>query len=74
MVFLCLSAGGLTGSSDVLTTVGQKNWNNDGAGHQWKQGSLTEFWLHQGPPPAGSGPEWRSTQPQWECNHDQKKG
>eukprot|EP00972_Heterocapsa_arctica_P103238 15213911-Heterocapsa_arctica.AAC.1 len=59
---------------EVAAYEAQPSWKKDGYDNKWNQGMVPESSLHQEGTPPGSGPEWRSTEPQWEPNHDQKKG
>eukprot|EP00972_Heterocapsa_arctica_P041069 6053887-Heterocapsa_arctica.AAC.1 len=52
----------------------QPNWKKDGYENNRNQGIVPEFWLQQEGTPPGGGPEGNNTEPQWELNHDQKKG
>eukprot|EP00972_Heterocapsa_arctica_P002029 291727-Heterocapsa_arctica.AAC.1 len=52
----------------------EPTWRKGGFGSPKVQMNFFEFRLPQEDQKPGSGPERPSTQPQWEVNHDQKKG
>eukprot|EP00972_Heterocapsa_arctica_P052486 7721267-Heterocapsa_arctica.AAC.1 len=52
----------------------EPTWKKGGPGSHKFQTDICEFRLPQEDRKPGSGPGRPSTQPQWERNHDQKKG
>eukprot|EP00972_Heterocapsa_arctica_P059775 8815718-Heterocapsa_arctica.AAC.1 len=59
---------------EVAAHEAHPSWKKEGPDNNWNQGPERQGWHWQGKPPSGSESPLRSTQPQWECNHDQKKG
>eukprot|EP00972_Heterocapsa_arctica_P080655 11886760-Heterocapsa_arctica.AAC.1 len=49
-------------------------WKPDELNNKWNRNRVYAPFPHQEGSAQGSGQEWKSTEPQWELNHDQKKG
>eukprot|EP00972_Heterocapsa_arctica_P013020 1912887-Heterocapsa_arctica.AAC.1 len=70
LFYVGMTSSGLRGAAYEV----EPTWKKDSPGSNRTQEIFCEFRLLQEDRKPGGGPERASTRPQWEHNHDQKKG